>query len=80
MSTTLPTDATVSVQEAARYLGISRRVAYEAVARGEIPAVRIGRKILVPRERLTALLDAPRGVTAERPHPRDPLPPEEPRP
>jgi excisionase family DNA binding protein len=59
MATTLPEDATVSVEEAARYLGISRRVAYEAVARGEIPSIRIGRKIIVPRRQLLALLDTP---------------------
>jgi FkbM family methyltransferase len=41
MSTTLPTDATVSVEEAARYLGISRRVAYEPACRcARLPVMR----------------------------------------
>ena len=42
---------TLTVEEAAASLGISRASAYEAVRRGEIPAIRIGRRILVPRGR-----------------------------
>lgn len=45
---------TMSVPEAARLLGLSDSAAYEAVARGEIPAVRIGRRILVKRDQLLA--------------------------
>lgn len=40
---------TYTVDEAADLLGISRALAYEAVRRGEIPSLRIGRRILVPR-------------------------------
>jgi len=50
---------TLSVDEAARVLGIGRNGAYEAVARGEIPSIRIGKRILVPRRQLLELLDAP---------------------
>lgn len=32
----------LTVEEAARILGISRAFAYEAVARSEIPSIRIG--------------------------------------
>ena len=39
---------TLTVEEAAASLGISRASADEAVRRGEIPAIRIGRRILVP--------------------------------
>jgi excisionase family DNA binding protein len=39
----------VSVKEAARLLGISPEVAYRAVQEGEIPSIRIGGRILVPR-------------------------------
>ncbi|MGP6192347.1 MAG: helix-turn-helix domain-containing protein [Vulcanimicrobiaceae bacterium] len=39
---------TVTTAEAARLLGISRNLAYEAARRGEIPTIRIGRRILVP--------------------------------
>ena len=48
---------TYSVEEAARLLGISRNSAYEAVRRGEIPTIRIGRRILIPRSRLEAMMD-----------------------
>lgn len=48
--------ATLTVPEAARFLGIGRNSAYEAVARGEIPSIRIGKRILVPRSRLATLL------------------------
>jgi excisionase family DNA binding protein len=47
---------TVSVDEAAAELGISRALAYRAVARGEIPSFRIGKRILVPRARLDRLV------------------------
>ena len=48
--------ATITVSEAADILGIGRSAAYEAVARGEIPAIRVGRRLLVPLARLYALL------------------------
>jgi excisionase family DNA binding protein len=48
--------AAVSVPEAARYLGISRESAYRAARSGELPAVRIGGRIVVPLDGLRALL------------------------
>lgn len=48
--------ATCSVKEAAEILGIHSWSAYEAVKRGEIPALHIGKRILVPVPRLRALL------------------------
>lgn len=50
---------TLTVEEAATVLGISRALAYEAVQHGDIPSIRIGRRILVPRSRLMKLLDPP---------------------
>ena len=47
---------TMSVEEAALALGISRTFAYEAVSRGEIPCIRIGRRILIPKVALEKLL------------------------
>ena len=41
--------AVMSVDEAAEILGVSRNCAYEAVKRGEIPTLRIGRLIKVLR-------------------------------
>jgi excisionase family DNA binding protein len=52
---------TLTVEEAAAMLGISRAFAYEAVNRGEIPHIRIGRRILVPRSALDRLLDTGEG-------------------
>ena len=49
---------TMSVEEAAIALGISRTFAYEAVARGEIPCIRIGRRILIPKVALQRLLES----------------------
>jgi excisionase family DNA binding protein len=46
----------VTVVEAARLLGIGRSLAYEAVARGELPALRIGRRILISKEGLNRLI------------------------
>ena len=45
-----------TVEEAAQLLGISRSFAYEAVQRGEIPSMRIGRRILVPKAALERFL------------------------
>lgn len=45
----------VSVPEAAEMLGISRRLAYDLVARDELPALRLGGRIVVllrPLERM----------------------------
>jgi len=47
---------TMTVEEAAVALGISRAFAYEAVTRKEIPHIRIGRRILIPRAALERLL------------------------
>ncbi|MCZ7525754.1 MAG: helix-turn-helix domain-containing protein [Acidimicrobiia bacterium] len=44
------------VEEAGRYLGLGRSAAYAAVARGEIPALRIGRRVVVPTAALRRLL------------------------
>ncbi|HEY7064277.1 MAG TPA: helix-turn-helix domain-containing protein [Chloroflexota bacterium] len=47
---------TISVQEAARLLGIGRTSAYLAVRRGDLPVLRIGRRYVVPRVALERLL------------------------
>lgn len=61
--------ATISVEEAARWLGISRGVAYDEARRYEttggkqgLPVVRFGRRLLVPTYRLKALLGADAGL------------------
>lgn len=53
-----PPDAplTITVEAAAQLLRIGRGTAYEAIRRGELPALRCGRRILVPVPALMALL------------------------
>jgi excisionase family DNA binding protein len=48
---------TMTVEEAAKALGIGKNQAYAAVARGELPALKIGRRILVSRQQLHAMLN-----------------------
>lgn len=49
---------TLTVEETAAFLRIGRSAAYDAMHRGEIPHVRIGRRYLVPVPRLLAMLGA----------------------
>ncbi len=46
----------LTVSEAALALGISRTLAHELVARRELPAVHLGRRIVIPRQAVDALL------------------------
>jgi len=39
---------TLSVPDAGRQLGLGRNASYEAAARGDIPTIRIGKRLLVP--------------------------------
>jgi excisionase family DNA binding protein len=48
--------ATITVEQAADVLGVSRGLAYEACRRGEIPTLRLSRRVLVPVPRLLAKL------------------------
>ncbi len=57
---------TYSVEEAAKILGIGRSAAYQALRTGEIPAIRIGRRLLVPVQALEQLLSTAKPSTPER--------------
>jgi excisionase family DNA binding protein len=57
---------TLSVEEAARLLGIGRNLCYDRVKTGEIPVIKIGRRLLVPRHALERLLE--HGQTVSPPH------------
>ncbi len=48
---------TLTVEETARLLGIGRNLCYDRVKTGEIPVIKIGRRLLVPRKALEKLLD-----------------------
>ncbi len=47
---------TMTVTECAKRLGIGRNSAYEGVSRGEIPVIRVGKRLLVPKAALERLL------------------------
>lgn len=51
-----------TVEEAGALLGLSRNSAYEAARRGELPTVRFGRRLVVPKARLMALLGEPQAA------------------
>jgi excisionase family DNA binding protein len=63
---TLAERPTLSVAETAELLGISRWLVQQAVRDGSLPSLRVGRRILIPRVRLQALLDGsgPTAVSA----------------
>ena len=46
----------ISILEAAEVLGISRSYAYQMAATGELPTLRLGRRILVPVAALRELV------------------------
>ncbi|RWD33363.1 MAG: DNA-binding protein [Mesorhizobium sp.] len=49
--------ATITIVEAAHRLGIGRNQAYEAAKRGEIPSIKIGKRLLVPKAAFDKLLN-----------------------
>ena len=59
MSDTAESTLTLSVEEAARLLGISSGLAYQLVHRGELAAIKLGRRIVVPRHAVEALIRQP---------------------
>jgi excisionase family DNA binding protein len=64
----MPKCETVSVPEAGAILGLGRNGAYEAVRRGEIPAIRLGKKLRVPKAVLERMLSgAGTGWSARQP-------------
>jgi len=50
----------ISVKETAKLLGVSKDLVYEAIKKGEIPAVQIRRRILVPKLALEKMLQIER--------------------
>lgn len=53
----------MSVEDTCRLLGLSRSAGYRAVAAGQIPTMRVGRRLYVPTPRLLKMLGAlPNGV------------------
>jgi len=68
MTTLADMPAVLTVEEAAGVLRIGRTAAYDAARRGDLPVIRVGRTLRVPRHRLEQLLglqngDGPGGQT-----------------
>ena len=49
---------TITVEQAAQVLGLGRTAAYDAARRGELPTLRLGRRLLVPVPALLTWLGA----------------------
>lgn len=48
---------TYKIEEAAALLGLGRSATYAAAQRGEIPVVKVGKRLLVPRAALERFLE-----------------------
>lgn len=68
----------LTIPEAAGILGIGRNQGYEAARSGQIPTIRIGRRLLVPRPAFERLLEegtqerdarAEANASSKKPHP-----------
>ena len=55
---------TLNIEETAKILGIGRNLCYDRVKTGEIPVIRIGRRLVVPRRALEKLLEQGRPVAS----------------
>jgi excisionase family DNA binding protein len=49
--------AALTIHEVATVLGLNRRTVSSATKNGEIPCVRLGRRVLIPRAAFIALLE-----------------------
>jgi excisionase family DNA binding protein len=58
------TTEVLTVEEAGKVLGLGRSAAYAAARRGDIPSLRLGRRIVVPKARLRAMLGLRHDVVA----------------
>jgi len=51
------TEPTIPVAKAAAVLGVGLRNAYDAIDRGEIPHIRVGRRLVVPTRKFLRMFD-----------------------
>lgn len=57
---------TLSVPEAGAILGLGKNASYAAARRGELPTLRFGRKVRVPRAALERMLDIAQFTSASK--------------
>ena len=50
---------TLDVSDAAKVLGISRGLAYQMVREGKLPAIRFGKRLVVPKWAIERLMQEP---------------------
>jgi excisionase family DNA binding protein len=62
---------TYSVEETARILGLGRTATYQGIKSKEIPSIRIGKRILIPRAALEHLLKNNIALEKDFPKPGD---------
>lgn len=55
-ATSAPAPDVMTVREVATLLRLDRKTVYDAATRGELPARRVGRRVLISRAALTAWL------------------------
>ena len=55
----------LKVPEAARLLRVSRNLVYELVAQGRLPHVRLGRRVLIPRQGLKDWIERQAGLAVQ---------------
>jgi len=53
---------TMSVQEAAKALGIGRNTAYELIRQKKLPSIRLGKRIVVSKSALERLIEGETGM------------------
>lgn len=53
----METELVLSVEAAGKLLGVSRPHAYKLVREGQIPVIRLGRRIVVPKPALMKMLE-----------------------
>ncbi|MFC1968800.1 helix-turn-helix domain-containing protein [Chloroflexota bacterium] len=47
----------ITIPEAAKLLGLSRNFGYELARRGELPVIKFGKRLLIPRVALEKMLE-----------------------
>jgi excisionase family DNA binding protein len=55
MKTQVPRQ-TYRIEEVAKMFGVGRNAAYEAAGRGEIPVIRLGKRLVAPRAAINRML------------------------
>ena len=64
LKTTNQERLTMTVPECAQLLGVGRNNCYERAKAGEIPSIRVGKRLLIPRAALQKWLDETRNRAA----------------